>query len=34
VLSVSHLLAEAVRRLNLNESISALFSPRYDGHPV
>ncbi len=34
VLSVAGLLAEAVRRLHEGESVSALFPPRYDHHPV
>ena len=34
ILSVAGLLAEAIRRLNENRSISALFAARYDHHPV
>jgi ribose-phosphate pyrophosphokinase len=34
VLSVAELLAEALRRLNENRSISALFPARYDHQPV
>jgi len=34
ILSVDGLLAEAVRRLNENRSISELFPARYDHHPV
>ena len=34
VLSVSGLLAETIRRLHENRSISALFPPRFDVHPV
>ncbi len=34
ILSVGGLLAEAVRRLHENRSISELFPPRYDHHPV
>jgi len=34
VLSVAELLAEATRRLHDERSISALFSPRYNHHPV
>ncbi len=34
VISVGGLLAEAIRRLNENRSISQLFPPRYDHHPV
>ncbi|MGE5620167.1 MAG: ribose-phosphate diphosphokinase [Sphingomonadaceae bacterium] len=34
VVSVAGLLAEAVRRLNEDRSISEIFPPRYDHHPV
>jgi len=34
ILSVAGLLAETIHRLHENRSISALFPPRYDTHPV